>query len=305
MLTIIHGKDSLRSRIALRQLLALRGEMSLQRFDGNEARADEVRMHTESASLFGHTQMLVVEDGLTTTFGSELAEAAWLSSLAVASHVHLVLYEGADMSVRIPFKKIAAHAQVMKLDPLSGVDAAAWLAQQTKTPRAIASAVYARCGKDMWSSYNELSKLKTFCADAAATQQDISTLGIGTTQANAFAAIDALLAANAEEGFARMQQLWLAGESPMGFFGLLERQVKVLALVAEALDEGRQAPAEIAKRAGIPPFAVGKSISASKRLGWLKIRELYARVESLDEKVKRGLIDPYFACELFASAVVA
>ena len=305
MLTILHGKDSLRSRVALRQLLLRHADMSLQRYDGSEARLDELRMYTESTSLFGHTQMILVEDGITASFGSDLAQASWVGRLATASHVHLVLYEGGDVSVRVPFKKLAAHAEVAKFDLLSDADAASWLAEQTGLPRATVSTVYARCGKDMWSSYNESVKLKTFCADAAPTQKDIDALRIGTSQVNAFAAIDALVAANAEEGFARMEQLWLAGESPMGFFGLLERQVKILALVTEALDGGQQNPSAIAKHAGIPPFVVGKSVAASKRLGWPKIRELYARVESLDEKMKRGLIDPYFACELFASAVVA
>jgi len=307
MLTILHGKDTLRSRMALRELVA--GEGAHTEVLQEDSAFDRIRIALENAPLFGGNSFFVVEDGITGALGTQLSGYARLAQLKEASHVHLVLYEGADVSVRVGYKALAPYAAVQLFAPLSPAAAVDWLSgifsKSTPFKRGIVSAVLSRCQGDMWSAYQELAKLSAYCAGEEATEHDLDVLGVGAQGANVFATIDEIFAGHEGSSFERLQLLWQEGQSPMGVFALLERQLRIVVLAKEAVEGGAVAPGMVAKAAGIPPFAAPKAIAVSRRMSWIKIKGLYARVESLDEKMKRGAIDPYFAVELFASAVLA
>jgi DNA polymerase-3 subunit delta len=306
MLTIIHGKDTLRSRFALRELIGKEGVVAEILEDASAF--EEIRVRLENTPLFAGRVLLVVEDGIVGELGAKLASYSRLSDMAHASYVHLVLYESGDVASRAAYKALAPHAQVALFSALAPAGAVEWLAEVHKhnkaiTP-AIVRAVFTRVGSDMWSAHQELSKLSAYCGDAPATEQDMDTLDIGVQTANIFATIDGVFSGSANASFERLQTLWQEGQSPLGVFALMERQLRVIALTKEAVEQGAASGA-IAKTAGIPPFAVSKAVAASRRMSWAKIKGLYARVESLDEKMKRGAIDPYFAVELLAAAVLA
>ncbi|MEX0916657.1 MAG: hypothetical protein WDZ44_00965, partial [Candidatus Spechtbacterales bacterium] len=225
-----------------------------------------------------------------------------------APYVHLVLYESGDITTRVAYKALAPHAEVFLFKVLPPAGAVEWLVSVHKKSKAITPAivgvVFARVGSDMWSAHQELAKLSAYCGDTPATERDVDALDIGVQTANVFATVDGVFSGSASSSFERLQILWQEGQSPLGVFALMERQVRIIALTKEAVDQGVPSGA-IATIAGIPPFAVSKAVATSRRMSWAKIKGLYARVESLDEKMKRGAIDPYFAVELLATAVLA
>jgi DNA polymerase-3 subunit delta len=306
MLTIIHGKDTLRSRFALRELIAKEGVVAEVLEDASAF--EEIRVRLENTPLFAGQSLLVLEDGITGECGAKLVSYSRLSDLARAPHVRLVLYESGDVSPRVAYKALAPHAEVSVFTLLSSAGAVEWLAAAHKKSKAITPAivrlVFARVGSDMWSAHQELAKLSAYCGDTPAKEEDLDTLDIGVQTANIFATIDGVFSGSASSSFERLQVLWQEGQSPLGVFALMERQLRVIALTKEA-DARGAASGVIAKTAGIPPFAVSKAVATSRRMSWAKIKGLYARVESLDEKMKRGAIDPYFAVELLAVAVLA
>jgi DNA polymerase III subunit delta len=316
MIVVIHGDDTFRSRHKLGEVRRVFEERNpgvpVTRL-GDRVSFSEIRVAAQNASLFSVGAYAVLED---LSANKELAERVAVSEVvaraAQSAEVTLVFFERSSIAKNKTYASIvrAAGKNVFECKALTERAATAWFVDFFKKEHpivspAVISDVVHRCNTDMWQSYNELQKLRTYVGRSKPTKRDVEALNIGSEQAQLFPMLDALFSGKADEAFLGLQVHWLRGEHPHGISNMIERQLKILVLVKEQYDAGERSARAIAQKTGIHPFVVSKSLRVASRFSWPKLKELYARAESLDYKSKAGLLDPYLACELLSAAVVA
>ena len=302
MLHIIHGKDTFRSHLALRDLVAQQSATTI--YEASDITPNDLYNFIQNESLFVDEKTLVVKNA----FAEQTLMHAVIQTVSIISlHKHntLIFYESKDISKNTSFKALQEHSQVQVYNEATQAQNMSFLRDYFKKHIGISDAViaqvYNKCGGDMYLTFSELQKLSTLCVDRVATQQDIENLCIGTTEANVFATIDAIFTRNKTLAFDKLQTSWANGESPELMFAMLERQLRVIVLIRTEI-ENRTAQQDIAQKTQLHPFVVKKTTPLATKMPWSTIQKLYNRIQSLDGKVKQGHISPYFACELFSFA---
>ncbi|MEX2008253.1 MAG: hypothetical protein WD850_02095 [Candidatus Spechtbacterales bacterium] len=312
MLIIVHGNNDFQARMTLRALVAeyrqrLGERVPVARFF-DDASPRELREALGGVSLFAEARLVVLERlSQNKALCEETLAASATLQVAGRKDVIALFFEQASVAGSKMFAPLLKRAdKVYECKEATPAQKAMRLAElQPALSAAIVREVLRRCGADMWRSHQELSKLALYARGRTATLADLDTLSIGSEEAKIFPTLDALFAGNADTAFKQLQLHWQHGEQPLGVFALIERQLKLLALVKEQHEAGVTASAAIAQKTGIAPFVAGKTSRMAARYSMPKIKELYQRVESLDRKTKTGAMNPYLACELLASAVVA
>ena len=108
--------------------------------------------------------------------------------------------------------------------------------------------------------------------------------------------MDAVASGNQGETLRLYHDLLTLRESPMSMLYLLTRHFNVLLQVMAM--SGRYDKSEMAKRAGVPPFAVGKYQSQCHRFSGEKLRRMLDACIETEYQFKRGSIGDQLGVEL-------
>lgn len=320
MLIILHGEDNFRTRIKLNELIEAymkKHNFSLEKFYAQEISFKEFKSVFESQSLFDESKLIVLENlfknpqllkQIEEYFGRSGREAVRGQVLSGTSTI-LALYETSSVAKNKDYKKLLELAsKKQEFKKLSSTEAAKWFKafferKNINFNQCNIKEVLVACQNDMWQTYNELNKLYTYALGRQIIKEDLKVLGIGSFETKIFPTIDSIFKGNADKAFLNILLHWQKGEHPQYLFSMIERQLRILALVKESRERGATTHHLVAKELKLHPFVVQKTIPLSNKFSWSTIKALYARVESLDVKSKSGQIDPYLACELLSISV--
>lgn len=329
MLIILHGEDNFRTRIKLNELMEAymkKHNFSLEKFYAQEISFQEFKSAFESQSLFDESKLIVLENlfknpqllkQIEEYFGRSDTDSGSRGvrssgpkeeGLTPVSTI-LVLYETSSVAKNKDYKKLLALAsKKQEFKKLSSTEAAKWFMafferKNINFNQGNIKEVLAACQNDMWQTYNELNKLYTYALGRQIIKEDLKVLGIGSFETKIFPTIDAIFKGNADKAFLNILLHWQKGEHPQYLFSMIERQLRILALVKESRERGATTHHFVAKELKLHPFVVQKTIPLSNKFSWSTIKALYSRVESLDVRSKSGQIDPYLACELLSASV--
>ena len=313
MIIVLHGPDTFRSRYKLRELENAykekhAGGFSFKKFYADSATFGEFKNMVRSQSLFDEYRFVVLEDvSENPALKKEIAEWEGLKEAAKDAKTLIIFYESNPISKDAQYEailKLASKKQEFK--KLSEVQQVRWFASNLYSTGQISTeliqTVVGVCRGDMWQAYNELNKLYSYVGGGAVKEEDLKTLSIAPQEAQIFGTIDAIFEGKTDRAFQNILLHWRGGEAPEYLFFMIERQLKLLALVNAEKNTNTNS---LAKDLGLHPFVVQKTLRLSRKFSWPKIKDLYERVENLDIKSKTGRLDPYLSCELLAAAVLS
>lgn len=310
MIHIIHGQDLFRSRLFLKEFQKQQKEDNriVEKYNSEDIEISFIDNFIKGSSLFSEFKILIIEDAFSKPEIIELVENS-IDLINTHPHHSFAFYETQDLESNKNFKSIGERSEVSVFNELSRSENIAFLREYFKKHIGISDAivtdVYNRCNQDMRLSFNELNKISTFCVDRVATAEDADTLSVGVADSNIFLTIDSIFSKNPSLAFDRLQDNWASGDSPEGVFAMLERQLKIISLIKDQIDNGETSSQTIARKINLHPYVVQKTFKIANNISWNTIKKLYQRIESLDARMKQGNIDPYFACELFSFAAVS
>lgn len=322
MIIVLHGVDTFRSRIKLKKISAAyhakhKDNVLFSTFDSVDERFVDIKSALESTSLFHDTRMIIVENvSLQKSLKEQFEQYKKLDGIGSDGNTLLIFWEHKSVASDPFFKKLLKIASMTEefkvLLPAQKVNwfATFFAAESESVPRPIIQDVIKLCpqsksGDDMWQIYNEIKKLLAFKKGAAISKQDLVTLNIGNQDAQIFPIIDFIFLGNAQAALYNMQLWWQMGEHPHLLFAMIERQLKILVLVKGEQENGSTSPSQMAKSLSLHPFVVTKTLRLTNRFSWPRLRDLYRRVVSLDQKNKSGQISPHLACEMLAAAILS
>jgi len=156
-----------------------------------------------------------------------------------------------------------------------------------------------RAGTDMETLNNELDKLIGFVGEREEIKvEDIDAICSGMTVSRIFDMIDAVASKEKDKALQLYDDLLANKESPMSILYLFSRHINILLQIKELSSLGLNKN-EMAKKIGVPPFAVpkyGMQAKAFKRSKLLRMLE--SRLE-YEERFKTGRINDQLAVEMF------
>lgn len=196
--------------------------------------------------------------------------------------------------------------QVQSLPPPTGETLARWIKASAQekgariTPAAIAY-LADLVGNDLWTLNQELEKLAAYASGRSIEEGDVAELVSQVREANIFAAVDKMIEGRAGEALRLLRQLRQDGREPSNIIAMVERQLRLLALARESMDQGVQERnlGGILKESR--PFVVRKTVELARKLSRQDIARRYHRLLETDLAIKQGRLEPDLALDLLVA----
>lgn len=155
-----------------------------------------------------------------------------------------------------------------------------------------------RTGSDMVNIERELEKLLCYCMDRdVITAEDVEEVCTQQTENRIFDMVQAITEKNQRKALDLYADLLAMKEPPMRILFLITRQFNQLfqlkGLSGLGLDKS-----ELAKKAGIPPFALGKYQAQCRKFTKEQLKEAVESCVETEEMVKTGRMGDQISVEL-------
>ena len=323
---VLHG-DGFLVRQALKGLAAEAGleellEGNRHLLDGRQVKAAEL-LAICNALPFLDTGRLVVVQGLLATQerrpgrgrGARSATPSGTSNgwrelveavPAMPETTLLVFLEGPLTESNPLLRLLGPVAQIQELSAPAGEALARWIRESAQekgasiNPAAIRS-LADLVGNDLWTLDQELEKLSLYASGRAIQEHDVKELVSQVREANIFAAVDAMIDGKPAVALRLLHQLREGGREVSTIIAMVERQLRLLALARDSMDEGL-AQQELGQRLGVASqFVIRKTVEQARRHSWDDISWRYNRLLEADLAIKQGRLEPDLALELLVA----
>ena len=155
-------------------------------------------------------------------------------------------------------------------------------------------------GNDLWTLDQELEKLALYCSGREIQEPDVKEMVSQVREASIFAAVDAMIEGRPNIALRLLHQLKDDGREPAYIIGMVERQLRLLALARDSIDRGVP-HSELKGRLGTSSdFVVRKTTEQAKRHTMSEITWRYNRLLETDLAIKKGVLGADLALELLA-----
>lgn len=222
----------------------------------------------------------------------------------------LVFTDGALGASNPLLRMLRPVSQVEELSAPTGEALARWVKSAVEAKGASISPSANRSitdlvGNDLWTLDQELEKLALYCSGREIQETDVGEMVSQVREANIFVAVDAMIDGRPGVALRLLHQLKEDGKEAPQIIGMVERQLRLLALARDAIDRGMP-QSEMKGRLGTPSdFVVRKTSEQARRHSLPEIIWRYNRLLETDLAIKRGRMEPDLALELLVGDGVA
>lgn len=328
MLYILYGEDNFSIQEAISEIKGGLGDPDLlstntHRLDGRQLSAAELGNFCQTVPFLAPKRLILVE-GLLSRFsapgrqrgrptGQPKAEA-WQPLVEVMKslpeHAVLVLVDGRLEEGNPLLKALAPLARAENFRPLRGAKLIAWLQQRVaKAGGSIAPEAAKKLaevvGENLWAMLGEIEKLILYTGGRRIGVDDVSRVTSHAREADVFTLVDALLGRNLATASRELHSLLAGGAAPAYLIYMISRQLRLLILARELLDN-RASREMIQQRLGLShAFVLDKTIEQARRFSLERLAEAYRRLLGTDLSIKTGQLPGETALELFLVELIA
>ncbi len=197
--------------------------------------------------------------------------------------------------------KPAAHSKARLLRKITTVQCpivpqkalAGWCIQRARAlgkpmePNA-AALLADRIGTNLGQMDGQIRNLIACCKERPAiTEKDVSDLCGGDRLWQAWELAEMILDRNAPQALRALDRLFRDGESPQGLLVPIGRNIRRLIVIKQLAQEGLKDD-EIARRAGAPPWLIGKLLREKRNLTIADLKDMLHQVLKADLDCKTG-----------------
>lgn len=269
-------------------------------FQGKETNPKELIDLAETMPFFAEHRLIVVEDsGFFKSGAEELA--AYMAQ--VPETTTFVFSESeADKRSRM-YKAVKANGRIVEFAAQNQELLTRWLLgrlkrEQKNITRAAMEEFFSRVGTDMGALDREMEKLICYCLERDVIElSDVEAVCPPAVTNKVFDMVGAIIECRRGDALALYYDLLALKEPPMRILYLILRQYNILLQLKDLKRKGMNNSA-MAKEAGIPAFAVGRSLGQASRLSASSIKGILSYGVQMEEKVKTGQMNEQIAVEL-------
>ncbi len=317
MLFILHGKNALHRAEALADAIMQSGVAPDMRDFNTEilsypVTADAIYRASNTIPFLGGTRIVIIRDVLSKDKGP-LAKsiAAYLPDLPPTTY--LIFDESKKIGARNAVLKFAKkhEATVVHCEVPPTKALPRWIQQRTQyhkgkiAPRA-ASVLAQNIGPNLLLLDQEIQKLLLYCGEGKTiTLEDVQVLVPYVQSADViFSLVDAIGQRNPRTAARHLHRLLDVGEHPLGIFGMVARQFRLLIQIRWLLDQ-RVGEQESAKRLKLHPFITKKVRGQATHFTPQQLRQAYQLLVDNDLAIKIGQLPPDTALDLLITQLTS
>lgn len=270
------------------------GDMAVERLDGEEVTAAQMRAAVESLPFLSPRKLVILrEPGKQKAFAERIADI--LS--AVADTTDLIIIEPKLDKRSSYYKTLQKQTDFKEFLELDATGLARWASQYTKGQGGSLAAADARLlidrlGASQQLLQSELDKLLSFSPQI--TRETIELLTEPTPQSTIFELLDAAFSGNAARALQLYREQRALKVEPLAIVAMLAWQIHILTVVKAG---GARSADDIARAAKLSPFVVRKSQQITRKLSGARLKQLVAALLAIDIRLKTAAIDPDEALE--------
>lgn len=275
--------------------------MNYAYYEGKAVNVGEIIDLAETLPFFAERRLIVLEEtGFFKSATPELAD--YLKDMPETTALVFVESE-VDKRSKL-YKAVQNKGRAVELVRQDEATLVRWIAGNVKRENKRVSETTVRhfltkVGTDMENIQKELEKLFCYTLEKEEiTMADVDAICVTQITNHVFDMVNAVAEGQQRKALDYYYDLLALKEPPMRILFLLSRQFKQLLEVKlmERQGCGRQ---EIAQKAGIAPFVVGKYQSQAKAFSEQRLREILEDSVDTEERVKTGRLSDTLAVELF------
>lgn len=275
--------------------------MNFSAFEGKSINPKEIIDLAETLPFFADRRVILIENsGFFKNACEELAE--YLPQVAPATHF-IFVEEEVDKRSKM-YKAAKTSGRIVEFLPQNEELLTRWILGRLKREGknitgSVMQLFLTKTGTDMGNIDRELEKLLCYTLDRdVITAEDVEAVVTEQTTNKIFEMVNAVAEHNQRRALDLYYDLLTLKEPPMRIMFLISRQFQILFHIRDMAAKGLDQQT-MAKKAGIPPFAVRKNVSQAKGFTMEQLKQALRDGAELEESVKTGRMDDRMAVELF------
>lgn len=274
--------------------------MNFTAFEGKNVSPSEVIDLAETLPFFAERRVILIEgSGFFKSACEELA--VYLQKAAPATHF-IFVEEEVDKRSKM-YKAVKKEGRAVEFATQTGELLTRWiLSRLKKEGKNITGSVMqlflSKTGTDMGNIDRELEKLICYTLERdVIAAEDVEAIAAEQTTNRIFEMVNAIAEHNQKKALDLYYDLLTLKEPPMRIMYLIMRQFQILLTIRDMAGKGFDNHA-MAKRAGVPDFAVKKNLAQAKGFTAAQLKEALNDGVELEEAVKTGYMNDRMAVEL-------
>ena len=285
----------------LKKALVREGDtMNAAFFQGKETNPKELIDLAETMPFFAGHRLIVVEDsGFFKSGAEDLAE---YMAQVPATTTFVFSESEVDKRSRM-YKALKAKGRIVEFAVQNQELLTRWMLGRLKREgknitRAAMGEFFQRVGTDMGTLDREMEKLICYCLERDVIElADVEAVCPQAVTNKVFDMVGAIIECRRREALELYYDLLALREPPMRILFLIMRQYNILLQLKDLKRKGVSSSA-MAKEAGIPAFAVNRSLGQASRLSVDSIKGILSYGAQMEEAVKTGRMNDQIAVEL-------
>ena len=279
--------------------------MNVHHFDGKGVPVGEIIDLAETLPFLAQYRVIFIDNsGLFKSGGEQLAEY-----IATQNESTIFIFTESEVDKRGKlFKAVSSAGCVVDFAIQDENTLKRWVAgiiskEGKKITESSVQLFLSKTGTDMENIQMELEKLLCYCLDKEVVEaQDIEEIVTTRVTNHIFDMVDAIAVRDTSKALQLYYDLITLKEPPMRILFLIARHCNILLQLKEMKAKGH-AQADMAKAAGVPPFAVNKYLTQASRFKVSTLREAVAKCVDAEEAVKTGRMNDVMSVELLLVGV--
>lgn len=274
-------------------------EMNYSYYEGKGIDVSKVIEMAETLPFFHDYRLIIVENSGLFKAQSDLAD--YVKNMPSTTHIVFVEQE-VDKRNRL-FKAVKDVGTVSLMDGMEENTLKLWVTSilnkdQKKITGNTLTYFLNKTGTDMELLSNEIEKLVCYVIDRdVITVEDIDAVCGTQVTSKIFQMIDAIASKKQNVALQLYYDLLTLKEKPLSILFLISRHFNILLQIKE-LNESGYGNSIMAKKVGIPPFAVGKYVGQSKNFKKSLLVEALQSCIDMEERIKTGRLVDQMGVEL-------
>lgn len=306
MIIFLYGEDTFRSR---RQLKKMIDKFKVERdpqglntitLDCNQENPSLILEQILATPFLAEKRMVVLENLLSATKKSDLQEQilGYLEAKKLSEENIYIFWEGegkpkTNISKDL-FSRLTQEKYVQPFEIYKGAKLSAWVNQEIqerggKISRYALEYLVNNIDNDTWKLDSVIDQLVAYAPDREIELKDAELFLDEKIDDNIFNLVDALIAGQTKKVYQMIQEQYRIGEDAQFILSMILRQVKILLELRDLYDREDNMPSDIlAKKLGLHPFVVKKSLPFIKKYNQDKLKNIYEKLLEIDIKTKTG-----------------
>jgi len=317
MFYLLHGEDELQRREALTAAIEASGlspefrDMNTEVLEGGVS-PGELRGACSVMPFLGEARVVIARDALSRVKGQTAKDLVAVLPEIPPTTV-LIFEETKTLHKRhaVFSKALGVELQVRHCAPPAPRDLPSWVRRRAESHGAeiegrAAALLAQNIGGNLRLLDQEIQKLMLYVGEGRAiTVEDVRVMVPYVQSADViFQMVDAVGRRDARRAASYLHRLLEVGEHPLGIFGMVVRQFRLLIQVRWSMDR-RQTRQQMATDLKLHPFVVGKVSAQAGKFSPAQLKQAYGLLTETDIAIKRGELPAETALDLLVAQLTA